>query len=249
MSARAPQGAVEEGMEIAWWCTAAVVALAVAATLAWWRFVLFFRDPERVSPKGNHVVAPADGRVVYVKRFVGGRVPIAVKARRSIALDEITREPLALRSGFVVGIYLAPWNVHVNRAPISGTILKTAHHPPAGRNRSMAAFGAIAFFLGRVDPRHLGYLLENERNVIVIAGAFPVCLVQIGDAYVRRVECWREKGTYVEKGERLGMIRMGSQVDVIFPDDLGLRPLVRAGDAVRAGETVLTADAPRRTLR
>jgi len=180
----------------------AVIPLVVGLGLA----LNFFRDPERVPPPGERlVVAPADGRVV------------AVASERE---EGFLRAP-ATR----VSIFMSPLDVHVNRNPVSGTVLAVRHTP--GRFR--AAFADKAS-------------LDNERNAVGLeAGGRRYLVVQIAGALARRIVCRVRPGDAVRRGERMGMIMFGSRVDLWMPSDV--RPLVRRGDRVRAGATAL-AEAP-----
>jgi len=216
-----------------------LVLVAVAAgVLAFWRYVYFFRDPHRTAPDGSNIVAPADGRVVYARPFSDQIAPIAVKRRRQIALHEITGTPMQMRSGYLVGIYLSPWDVHVNRSPIAGVVEHVAYRPSTV-NRSMALFGVSALLFRRPSPRLMGHVVENERNSICLHGDVDVCVVQIADVYVKKVKCWVREGQALRKGERIGSIVMGSQVDLVVAETDGLTLTVAEGDRVKAGETVI----------
>jgi phosphatidylserine decarboxylase len=206
--------------------------------LAYWRFFYFHRDPERTPPEGRTVVSPADGRIVYAREYGAGMVPIAVKDRKAIPLLEITKSAAALDDGFLVGIYMSPWDIHVNRAPIAGRV-EAVHYHRGGLNRSMAWFGLLLLTTGRPRPRSMGHVVDNERNTIRLSGDLVAYVVQIADWYVRKIACWAREGQEIRKGERIGMIRMGSQVDMVLPRQEGLRLVVKEGDRVRAGESVI----------
>jgi phosphatidylserine decarboxylase len=214
--------------------------LLAGVGVAFWRYVYFFRDPDRTTPTGRNIVAPADGKVVYVRKFNDGVVPIAIKRRKQIRLLELTRGPVPLRSGYVIGIYMTLWDVHVNRSPTDGLVEQVSYHGTR-RNRSMALFGVQALLSGRPSPALMGHILENERNTICIRGDIDLCVVQIADFYVNKVQCWVREGQRVRKGERIGRITMGSQVDVLIQDGEGLQVLVGQGDLVKAGETVIAS--------
>ena len=214
-------------------------ALAVILIVVLWRYLYFFRDPDRSVPDGRNVVAPADGTIVYIKDFKDGVAPIAIKNAKEIKMPEITKCDLPSGSGHILGIYMTFWDVHVNRSPISGTVEEVAYHSTAQRNRSMALFGFQTLLTGRPSPRTMGHVLENERNTIRIRGDFVVYIVQIADFYVNKVICWVCKGQAVGKGERIGRIIMGSQVDMILPEMTGLKIMVKEGDYVKAGKTII----------
>jgi phosphatidylserine decarboxylase len=236
---RSPRGRLDARPRVRRASSKTIAGLLLAGVgVALWRYVYFFRDPNRTTPTGKNIVAPADGKVVYVREFNDGVVPIAIKGRKQIRLLELTRGPIPLRSGYIIGIYMTLWDVHVNRSPTDGLVEQVRHHGTA-RNRSMAVFGVQALLSGRPSPAVMGHILENERNTISIRGDTDVCVVQIADFYVNKVQCWVRAGQRVRKGERIGRIVMGSQVDVLIQHREGLQVLVRQGDVVKAGETVI----------
>lgn len=159
----------------------------------------FFRDPERVIPAdAGAVVSPADGRVVVV-----------------------TEEENAGRPGKRVSIFLAIWNVHVNRAPAAGTITNMEYRP--GK------------FLAAMRERAS---LENEQNVFTLSTeAGEMVFKQIAGVIARRVVSWKKSGDKVARGERIGLVRFGSRVDVWVPRDAEM--LVKVGENVKGGSSVL----------
>ncbi len=176
------------------WNRAAGIFLFLAA------FVLyFFRDPERVSPADpGAVVSPADGRIM-----------------------EIVDEPLGSQAGRRISIFLAVWDVHVNRAPLAGRIDKIEYHP----GRFLAAMRSRAS-------------AENEQNVIYLSTERgQIVFKQIAGWIARRVLCWKSEGDTVAKGERVGMIRFGSRVDLWLPREAEI--VVRPGQHVAGGSTIL----------
>jgi len=188
-----------------------LLALSGAAFLLRWNVVgvilvllalfvfSFFRDPERAIPsEPGAVVSPADGRVVVV-----------------------TEEENAGRPGQRVSIFLAIWNVHVNRAPAAGTITKMEYRP--GK--------FLAAMLERAS-------LENEQNVFTLStAAGEMVFKQIAGLIARRVVSWKKAGEAVARGERIGLVRFGSRVDVWLPKDAEI--LVKVGENVKGGSSVL----------
>ena len=174
------------------------IAGAVLVCLALFVF-LFFRDPERVIPaEAGAVVSPADGRVVVV-----------------------TDEENAGRPGKRISIFLAIWNVHVNRSPAAGTITKMEYRP----GKFLAAMRERASF-------------ENEQNVFSLAtDAGEMVFKQIAGLIARRVVSWKKPGDFVNRGERIGLVRFGSRVDVWVP--LEAEILVKLGENVKGGSSVL----------
>ena len=160
-------------------------------------FVLwFFRDPDRTTPPTGFV-SPADGRVSVVREENG-----------------------RLR----VGVFMSPFDVHVNRAPVAGTVESIRHTPGAHR----PAFSKDS---DRNERVHVRVDLDDGRTatVVLIAGAFA-----------RRITPYPEEGDRVDRGDRIGHIAFGSRADVVFPPDVGRDALrVAKGESVRAGESVL----------
>jgi phosphatidylserine decarboxylase len=130
---------------------------------------------------------------------------------------EMGSEPLVR-----VCVFMNVFNVHVNRIPVDGTIARLAYRPGRFLNASLDKASE-----------------HNERQGIVIdaAGGFQLAVVQIAGLVARRIICTLKEGQPVKAGERLGMIRFGSRVDVYLPD--GVTPLVCVGQQSVAGETVL----------
>ena len=86
---------------------------------------LFFRDPDRISPQGsNLILSPADGRLIYVNEISNGEVPVAIKGSSRILLSEFTGQPFHSEKCVQLGIAMSFIDVHVNRAPIAGRIVK-----------------------------------------------------------------------------------------------------------------------------
>jgi phosphatidylserine decarboxylase len=209
-----------------------------------WRFWVFFRDPERSVPSGSNVVAPADGRVLYVTELPPETPPHVVKQGTALPVPEASAIGPAQLPGLLIGIYMFPWSVHVNRAPVAGTVVHVSSHPAAPENRSMVrALMHLAWGLPIGDGVRRA-VAGNARNTIVIAGELPVAVVRIADRYVREIDCYVHEGDAVERGQRIGMIRMGSQCDVFLRRVPGLELRCRPGDSVRAGESVLARYGP-----
>ena len=121
-----------------------------------------------------------------------------------------------------ISIFMSIFNVHVNRAPIGGQINQILYQPgsfrPADRKKA---------------------LLENERNALLIRSedGMELTVVQVAGIIARRIVCWAEVGDNVKTGERFGLIRFGSRLDVYVQRDVSV--VVKKGDRVKAGQTVL----------
>ena len=168
-------------------------------------FVLFFfRDPERIVPAGEGLVlSPADGRVAEVRSAPDG-----------------TR----------VSVFLSVFNCHINRSPVTGSVVEARHTPglfhPAWQGRASH---------------------ENERNHLVIrsdSGDYGV--TQVAGVLARRIVCTKSIGDVVSRGERIGLIRFGSRTDLHLPP--GVEPLVRVGDRVKGGLTIMARAQPRQQV-
>jgi phosphatidylserine decarboxylase len=165
--------------------------------------VYFFRDPERGIPEGERLIlAPADGRIVAIKPFPEWVGPFG---------EALTR----------VSIFLSVFDVHVNRAPISGVVNAVTHSP----GRFVPAWGESAS-------------MENEQTLIHFASPDgDVWVKQIAGLVARRIVCRIRPGEKVAAGDRIGLIRFGSRVDCILPATAELR--VRRGQTVKGGSTIL----------
>jgi phosphatidylserine decarboxylase len=120
-----------------------------------------------------------------------------------------------------VSIFMSVFDCHVNRAPVSGRIERIVYTPGKFLNADLDKASE-----------------DNERNALVIAGAAGrIGVVQIAGLIARRIVCWVKDGQEIGAGERIGMIRFGSRVDVYLP--AGTAPLVSEGQTSLAGETII----------
>ena len=156
----------------------------------------FFRDPERLVPMGiNHIVSPADGKIISIR-----------------TQDDDYQ---------VVSIFLNIFDVHVNRMPITGTIMDIEYN----KGKFLMAFEHNA-----CD--------ENERNIITINSLIgTIRLVQIAGLIARRIICYANKGKEMEIGDRLGFMRFGSRIDLILPTKINLE--VKLGQKVMGNTTII----------
>ncbi len=155
----------------------------------------FFRDPDRSTPQGHLLIAPADGRIVAIRQL----------------------GPHETR----VSIFLNIFNVHVNRTPIAGMITDVSYQ----KGKFLVA-------------SHEAASTENEQNTLVVEGAGTrVVCRQIAGLIARRIVCYKQPGDAVAAGERIGYIKFGSRVDVIFGPEWTF--VAKVGDKVTAGLTIL----------
>jgi phosphatidylserine decarboxylase len=187
----------------------------------------FFRNPERTPPaERNVIVSPADGTVRYILHIRGGRIPHSTKKNVRIPLIEFIKfGGFGDKDLVQIGIEMNVLNVHVNRAPVGGKVIFKEHIK--GRFLSLRDGEALA---------------QNERMVHVIdQGRFRVAVVQIASRLVRRIVSYCEEGQTLDLGQRIGMIKFGSQVDLLVPKQRNLRIRIREGETTLAGETIVAS--------
>src|SRR5208283_5644778 len=186
------------------WLTGAWVWAIAPVVLAAF-FLWFFRDPHRVIPTGNGlIVSPGDGLVTETA---------------SITTPEGARQRIS--------IFLSVFNVHVNRAPISGTVSRV--HYQKGK------------FLNAMNPASAE---RNEQSAVTLRGqgadaGFEITFKQIAGLLARRIVCRCAEGQTLERGQRMGLIKFGSRVDVLLPANAEFR--VKVGERVKGGASVLAA--------
>jgi phosphatidylserine decarboxylase len=187
------------------------------------------------------ILSPADGFIIYIRRVEPGREVIAIKNGEPILLNDLMTldDPAIPRHGWLVGIYMSPFDVHYNRAPIAGFIRKISHgfpHKSRGKNSGMFQGQSNLFFDLRPYWRDCDYLVHNERASYVISNdRLSLYVTQIADRWVRKIVTFRDCVS-VAQGEVFGLIRMGSQVDLFVPDPQGtMQVLAMERKHVRAG--------------
>lgn len=194
-----------------------VVAVGYTVTM-----IRFWRTPIRkVTAKENEIVSPADGNVIYIKRIEPNETPISIKNGMINEIMELTKTDLLSSPCWLIGINMTPWDVHKNCSPIDGKIILKKHTD--GSFLSLKNFNAIT---------------RNERNTYVIKGDdYAVGVVQIASKGVRRIDSYVSVGDVINKGCWLGMIRFGSQVDVILPYDCNVK--IQLGQQIYAAKTII----------
>lgn len=163
----------------------------------------FFRNPSRKTVRNErHVIAPADGKVVVIEE---AEEPEFFKGKR-----------------LQISIFMSPFNVHVNRYPVSGEVIYSKYHP--------------GLYLVAWHPKSS---TENERTTVVVetSGKQQVLFRQIAGALARRIVCYAQKGWMGKQGEEFGFIKFGSRVDIFLP--VGTKVNVSLNENVRGGETVI----------
>ncbi|MBN2752174.1 MAG: phosphatidylserine decarboxylase [Rhodospirillaceae bacterium] len=182
----------------------------VGAVLTLWCFY-FFRNPDRVTPEGEHwVVSPADGIVQAISD---------VETPPELGLGEGTRTRIS--------VFMSVFDVHVNRSPVMGTVATVAYCPGKFLNATLDK--------ASVDNERNGLCIDLPEREGLIGGRLGV--VQIAGLIARRILCFVKKGDALNAGERFGLIRFGSRLDVYLPP--GVAPKVAVGQRMLAGETIL----------
>jgi phosphatidylserine decarboxylase len=197
---------------IAIFAVATIIFFALWAPLGWIGLILtlwcifFFRDPPRTVPlRKGLMVSPADGRVTMI-------VPAVPPPELGMGADQMLR----------ISIFLNVFNVHVNRVPIEGTVVKSAYHPGKFLSASMDKASDV-----------------NERAAVRLKmeDGREIAFVQIAGLVARRIITTLKDGQEVRTGERYGLIRFGSRLDIYLPRDA--EPLVIVGQTAIGGETIL----------
>ncbi len=170
----------------------------------------FFRDPIRTTPRGEKlIVAPADGLVTMIAKVPP---PPELRGADGLGDGEYTR----------VSIFMSVFDVHINRSPIAGRIKRIAYVPGKFLNADLDKASE-----------------DNERQHFLVEGAdgLQIGFTQIAGLVARRILSFVREGDSVAAGERVGLIRFGSRVDVYLPAGTGSQVLL--GQRSIAGETVL----------
>jgi phosphatidylserine decarboxylase len=170
----------------------------------------FFRDPVRTTPRGDKlVVSPADGLITMIARVAP---PPELRGAEGLAEGDYTR----------VSIFMSVFDVHINRAPISGRVKRIAYVPGKFVNADLDKASE-----------------DNERQHFLIEGSegLRIGFTQIAGLVARRILSFVREGDVVDVGQRIGLIRFGSRVDVYLP--AGTSPKVLLGQRAIAGETVI----------
>ena len=210
-------------MPEAWKWTAYVLNIGLVGGIAFgFTMIRFWRTPTRkITAKENEIVSPADGNVIYITKVEAGNVPVSIKGNNISRLEELTKTDILDKPCWLVGINMTPFDVHKNCAPINGKVLLNKHFD--GK------------FLSLKDGKALS---ENERNTYVIENSkLKVGVVQIASKLVRRIDSYVKIGERLKQGDWLGMIRFGSQVDVIIPIEYEID--VNLKDQIYAGKTII----------
>ncbi len=194
------------------WIIFGIVILLIVLFL-----INFYRDPQRTIPNGSNIVSPADGRVISIIDTSKDKITI----KKGILGKIKTLAKDVANECYAISIFMSPLDVHINRTPINGIIESIKH--------SKGTF-FMAFDMEKS--------LQNEKNEILIRNKdFKVKVVQIAGFLARRIICTVKKNQKVNKGEKIGMISLGSQTTLIIPKWVGLK--VKLNDKVKAGQSII----------
>ena len=175
--------------------------------------IAFFRDPPRTAPTGNGlIICPADGKLLPIVKAVP-------PAELQMGGGAMTR----------LSIFMNVFNVHVNRAPCEGTVTKLAYRP--------GKFFNAAFDKASTDNERMSMRLRVKKPGGV--AETDIAVIQIAGLVARRIVSETSEGQHLCRGDRFGIIRFGSRVDVYLPDDA--RVMASPGQNVRAGRTILAS--------
>lgn len=182
-------------------------------------YYYFHRIPGRISPRDSgSIVSPADGVIWQIVRLEEEQciaVPKPYLGKIQTLCSDIEN------AAYVVSIFMNPLDVHVNWSPVEGNIVSIKHTE------------------GNFSFANTWKSWLNEKNEVLIQTpkGHKIKVIQIAGFFARRIQCWVKEGMRVAKGEKIGMIRLGSQVSMILPKPIALQ--VKAGQRVRGGETII----------
>jgi phosphatidylserine decarboxylase len=179
------------------------VTLAIASVLLYTWMLWFFRNPHRtIIPQADSILAPADGKIV--------------------AIEKVYEDEYLKRDCIQVSIFMSPFNVHVNRSPISGKLQYFKYHP----GKYIVAF-------------HPKSSTKNERTTAVVEreDGTQVLFRQIAGFVARRIVFYPKEGALLNQGDEVGFIKFGSRLDLFLPLDTNME--VALGDHVKGGLSVL----------
>lgn len=185
-----------------------LILLGVIVLFFAYYFLWFLRDPKITIPAGNNLVSPASGTVSKIIRIEKGNVPDTLQIDKGLLGKIQTRvKPiLGNQSGYIISIVMTPLDVHYQYAPCDGVVESVRHRKGKFLNAVQGASGMRA-------------TLENEHAEIVLkCAAGKIAVYPIAGFVARRIHTFVTEGQKVKKGDKLGIIKLGSQVSTIIPD-------------------------------
>jgi phosphatidylserine decarboxylase len=197
----------------------------------------FYRDPKRLIPKGNNIVSPADGKVIQILKIKSNmlrnskgifgtqksakQISSELKIKKGVVgkIQTLTKD--IANECYLISIFMNVFDVHVNRAPIDGKI-------------ESIKYSKGEFF----NASDLKKSLHNEKNEIIIQNKkIKIKAIQIAGFLARKIKCFVKSNQKINKGQKIGMIVLGSQVSLIIPAKVKLKIKIR--DKVKAGSTII----------
>lgn len=168
-------------------------------------------------PKGNTIASPACGKIKKILKISNKN---KVKIRKGLlGLIESTTKDI-ITEGYIVSIFMRVYDNHINRSPIDGKVLSVRHTK------------------GKFKPASTLRALQNEKTEIVLDSKVgKLKVIQIAGYLARRIVTFVKPGDIVQKGQPIGLIKLGSQVTMILPSNVTLK--VRKGKKVKAGDSII----------
>jgi phosphatidylserine decarboxylase len=186
---------------------------AIAPSAATLFMAYFFRDPDRITPDGEGLfISPADGKIILIENIDGAAIPYYTGSKGADSEHFVK-----------ISIFMSPFNVHVNRSPCDGTVESVIH--TAGK--FLSAF------------KHEASLQNDSITITLITPNGNVILRQVAGFLARRAVCRVKQGDYIRQGDRFGIIKFSSRVDIFLPATMEI--CVKLNDTVKAGESILGA--------
>jgi len=200
-------------------CFVLIVSVSLSALLA-----RFFRDPDRVPPQRHNIIlSPADGFVKYIKHIEKGEIPMSSKGREKVKLSLPLTDIFTNGQGYLIGIGMTFLDVHVTRSPIKGKLTYFKHIP-----------GSFCSLKKEDAP------YKNERVIEIVENdKCKMGFIQIASRLVRRIVSYVREGDELALGQKVGMIKFGSQVDIVLPRLHDLKIKVKIGEQVYAGLSII----------
>jgi phosphatidylserine decarboxylase len=195
-----------------------IIVLVLGFYLFW--KLWFLRDPEREIPKGDVIVAPADGKVI---KIVDLDNIDKIKIEKGLVGKIKTVVSDVGKSCYLISIFMNPFSVHIQRASYSGKIISVKHKE--------GTLGVTMSFKNGLLNEKTETLIKNDK-----IGKFKI--IQIAGFIVKRIENWAKPNQIVKTGDRIGLINFGSQVSLIIPKNK-IKLCVKEGDKVKAGLSII----------
>jgi len=182
--------------------------------------IIFLRDPKRTTPKKG-LCSPVNGKVARIIKINNN--PIDIKKGLLGKIRTQTND--TIKKGYLITVVMTPLNVHYQRSPIDGKVIKIKYNKGKLHN---AVLGA----------KSMRAALENENNEILLKTKHgKMKIIQIAGVVADRIVCFVKKNQNIKKGQTIGIIKLGSQVSIILPENFKIK--IKEGDNVVDGETII----------